>query len=100
MKKIMILMVIMVMAFSAPGFSVSPTIDTFIHSRMDSDLRPMEDAGRILDVTKRGVDHTVDTVKKPFGFLLDPIYKVRDVSFDIVNRVYDGVTLRHLRERG
>jgi hypothetical protein len=100
MKKIMIIMVIMVMAFSAPGFSVSPTIDTFVDGRMNSGLSPMQDAGRILHVTKSGVDQTVDTVKKPFGIILDPIYKVRDFSFDIVNRVYDGVTLRHLRDRG
>lgn len=100
MKKIALMFAFMMIVGSVHGWAISGTVDTFVENRMNSDLHPVADAGRVLDMTNRGLDHTYHTVTDPMKPILDPIRKVRDESFRAVNFVWDGITLRHLRERG
>jgi len=102
MKKIAVVLAVLMLLGAAPAWCLSETADTFIQNRMQSDLRPVEDTGRILDVTNRGIDKTYHTVTDPMQPVLDPVRQVRDEtvkgSKSVINVVWDAITLRSMRE--
>ncbi|OGW78276.1 MAG: hypothetical protein A2Z83_08320 [Omnitrophica bacterium GWA2_52_8] len=105
MKKIACLMAVLMMVGAVPGFcGMSATVDGFIEDRMNSDLRPIEDTGRILDVTNRGIDRGYRVVTDPMHPVLDPVRRVRDESVKgvktVTNTTWDILTLRRFRDKG
>ena len=102
MKKIAIVTLVIVMAFAVPGFSMPGTLDRAIDNTMKSDIGPVADSGRILDVTNRGITKTYDAVTGPMKPVLDPVRKVRHETVSgakrIVNFTWDMLTLKHFRE--
>ncbi|MCB9799645.1 MAG: hypothetical protein H6757_02665 [Candidatus Omnitrophica bacterium] len=101
MKKFTLMVALLMFVAAAPGWCLVSTVDHAIEHTMQSDIRPVEDAGRILDVANKGVDMTYTTVTKPMSPILDPIRKVRDVTLDgtkrVINTIWDVVTLKHFR---
>ncbi len=105
MKKIALLLAVLMVMGAATGFcGMSGTVDGFVENRMNSDIRPVEDAGKILDITNKGIDKTYHTVADPMEPGLKHVRKVRDetmsLSKKIVNKTWDILTLKDLRDRG
>jgi len=104
MKKITTLAIVMVaaLALAMPAWSMPATLDHAIDNTMKSDIGPVADSGRILDMTNRGVTTGYNMVTEPMAPVLDPVRKVRDVTIDgskkVINTVWDMVTFKHFRK--
>ncbi|MDP3919435.1 MAG: hypothetical protein Q8R76_01330 [Candidatus Omnitrophota bacterium] len=103
MKKIAIFLAILLVAGSAPGWSLSATVDNVIDGRMKSDIHPIADAGLVLNEANKGIDTTYHAVTDPLAPVLDPIRKIRDETVryakTAVNTAWDLVTLRNYRNK-
>ena len=102
MKKLTLLTAVLVVVVAMPAWSMVAAVDRTIDHTMKSDLGPVADTGRILDVTNRGITKGYDTLTGPMKPVLDPIRKVRDESIRgakaVVNTLWDVLTLRHFRK--
>lgn len=102
MKKIALLVAVLVVALAVPAWSMPARLDHAIDNTMKSDIRPVEDSGRILDVTNRGITHSYNFVTGPMKPVLDPIRRVRDETIRgtklVVNTIWDVLTFRHFRK--
>ncbi len=90
MKKIAVMLAVFVVLGPVPGWCLSTTVDTFIDNRMKSDLSPVADAGKVLDLTNKGVDKTYHLVTDPMDPVLSPVHKVKDGILDGVKKVVNG----------
>ncbi len=101
MKKITMLAIVLVVAFAVPGFCMPVTLDHAIDHTMKSDIRPVQDTGKILDMTNKGIEKGYNVIATPMKPVLDPIRKVRDESLRgtklVVNRLWDVITLKQFR---
>ena len=102
MKKVALLVAVLVVAMAVPAWSMPDVLDRQIDHTMKSDIGPVADAGRILDLTNRGVTRGYHTVTDPMKPVLDPIRKVRDESIHgtkrLVNTMWDLITFKHFRK--
>ena len=102
MKKIALLAAVLVVAMAMPAWSMPATLDHAIDRTTKSDLGPVADTGRILDVANKGITKGYDTITGPMKPVLDPIRKVRDESIrgtkTVVNMLWDVLTFRHFRK--
>jgi len=101
MKKITMLALVLVLAMAVPAYSMPATLDHAIDNTMQSDLGPVADAGRLLDVTNRGITTGYNTVTEPMAPVLDPVRKVGHAAIDgskkVINTIYDMITFKHFR---
>jgi len=102
MKKITMLALALVVAMAVPAWSMPATLDRAIDNTMKSDLRPVSDTGRLLDVTNRGITTGYNTVTEPMAPVLDPVRKVGHATMDgskkVINTIYDFITFKHFRD--
>lgn len=99
MKKIALLTAILMVVAAAPGWcGISATADTFIDNRMNSDLHPVADAGRLLDATNKATDKTYHAIMDPLEPGMKYVRKVKDGAGVVINKTWDVITLRHMRD--
>ena len=102
MKKITMLALVLVTAMAVPAYSMPATLDHAIDNTMKSDLGPVADAGRLLDMTNRGMTTGYNKVTEPMAPVLDPVRKVGHEAFDgskkVINTIYDLITFKHFRD--
>ena len=102
MKKITTLALVLVVAMAVPAYSMPATLDHAIDNTMKSDIGPVADTGRLLDMTNRGITTGYDKVTGPMAPVLDPVRKVRHELFDgskkVINTLYDLITFKHFRD--
>lgn len=102
MKKIAVFVAILLAVGAVPAWCLSATVDTFIDNRTKSDLGPVADAGKILDVANKGVDKTYHLVADPMDPVLSPVMKVKDGCVkgakSIINFAWDLATFKHFRK--
>lgn len=102
MKKTSLLVIVLVAVMAVPAWSMPAVLDRTIDHTMKSDIRPVEDTGRILDVTNRGVTTTYNTVTEPMAPVLNPVRSLRDGIIDgskkVINTTWDVITFKHFRD--
>ncbi len=96
------LVLMLVATLAVPAWSMPAVLDHTIDNTMKSDLGPVSDTGRILDVTNRGITKGYNTVTEPMAPVLDPVRKVRDESIKgtktVINTIWDVITFKHFRD--
>lgn len=104
MKKFALLLAVLMVFGGAPGWAFSPmaTVDGVVDQTIKSDLRPVEDSGRILHATLDGAGKTYHAITDPMEPVLKPVRTGRDYILDhtkkILNTTWDVITLRHFRD--
>ena len=102
MKKITMLALVLVVAMAVPAYSMPATLDHVIDNTMKSDIGPVADTGRLLDVTSRGITTGYNTVTEPMAPVLDPVRKVAHATIDgskkVINTIYDMITFKKFRD--
>ncbi len=103
MRKIAMFMVLLMVMSAGTGWCLVERVDRAIEGVSNSDIRPVADTGRVLDLTNRGIDKGYHAVTDPMAPVLDPVRKVRDESIkstkSIINVIWDAITFRSLREK-
>jgi hypothetical protein len=100
MKKMaLFLALLMVMSVGSAYCTFSATVDGVVESKSKSDIRPVEDAAKLVGEVDKGLD----MVTKPLDPALKPVYEVRDHSIKasktVLNTVWDALTLKFMRDK-
>ncbi len=105
MRKTALLLALLMVLGTAPGwcFSATAIVDHTVDETRKSDIRPVEDTGKILGLTREGSGKAYHAVTDPMKPVLDPVRKGRDEILKgtkkVINTVWDMVTFRSLREK-
>ena len=98
MKKIAILLAVLMLVGSVPGWCLSEMVDKVIENKSKSDIRPVQDTAKVLGVVNKGIDKSMDKtpVLSKREKVLDPIRKVERETIHgakaVVNGAWDVIT--------
>jgi hypothetical protein len=93
MKKVIAFVLILMIVAAGPAWCVSRTVDTFIENKKGSDMAPIADAGKVMDMANQGMKMTLDAADPVLGQRKHVTGPVMDGVKMVVNTTWNVITM-------